>query len=103
MFRVDSDGNKQVEFPEFAPFILNHAGEISLQKFHREQIKGKNTLTDDELYVVLSNAYRFLSSMPKQRNTASIIHSRIQKDGSVSYGAYMSWVHHALAAKYVKK
>ena len=41
--------------------------------------------------------------MPKQRKTASIIHNRIQKDGNVSYGAYMTWVHHALAAKYVKK
>lgn len=103
LFRVDSNSNKEVDFPEFAPFILNHAGEIALQRFHKEQPKGKSTLTEDEVYVVLSNAYKFLSSMPKQRSATGKIFARISKDGAVSYGGFLSWIHHALAAKYVKK
>jgi hypothetical protein len=41
--------------------------------------------------------------MPKKKETVSIIYKRISKDNSLSYGAYMSWIHHALAARYKKK
>ena len=53
--------------------------------------------------MVVSNAYKFLSSMSKKRGVVSTIYGRISKDGKLGYGAYMSWVHQALAAKYVKK
>lgn len=82
---------------------MNHSGEISLQRFHREQTKGKSTLNEEELYIVLSNAYKFLSSMPKQKTAISRIFVRISKDGSVGYAGFLNWVHQALAAKYVKK
>lgn len=52
---------------------------------------------------MLSNAYCFLSSMPKQRETISLIHKRIAKDGLAGYASFLSWVHTALAAKYAKK
>jgi hypothetical protein len=82
---------------------LNHAGEISLQRFHKEQTKGKNSLNNEELYVVLSNAYKFLSSMPKQRTAISKIFTRISTNGSLTYAGFLTWIHHALAAKYNKK
>ena len=82
---------------------MNHAGEISLQRFHKEQTKGKNSLSDEELYVVLTNAYRFLSSIHKQRPAISKIYARIASKGTVSYSGFLNWVHHALAAKYNKK
>lgn len=103
LFRVDSNANKEVDFLEFAPFILNHAGEIALQKFHRQQIKGKNSLSEDELYIVFSNAFCFLSSMPKKKDAVNMIYKRISKDNSLSYGVYMNWIHHALSNRYKKK
>jgi len=82
---------------------LNHAGEISLQRFHKEQTKGKNSLNNEELYVVLTNAYKFLASIPKQRPAITKIYTRIAANGAVSYAGFLNWVHHALAARYNKK
>ena len=82
--------------------MLNHAGEIALQRFHREQEKGKKSLNVDELYVVLNNAYRFLVSMPKNRPAVDSIHARINTNGAVEYARYLNWIHKALAAKYKK-
>ena len=59
--------------------MLSHAGEIALQRFHKEQIKGKSTLNADEMYVVFSNAFNFLSTMPKQKGVISTIYQRIGK------------------------
>ena len=81
---------------------MNHAGEIALQRFHREQTKGKNSLTEEELYIVLSNAFRFLASMPKKKSAVGAIFNRICKDNTVNYGEYMRWINKALAAKYKK-
>lgn len=102
IFRIDNNSNKQIEFEEFAPFVLNHAGEIALQRFHRQQAKGKSGLSCEELYVVFGNAFAFLVSMPKERGAVSSIHSRLQKDGAVNYASYLNWIHTALAAKYKK-
>ncbi len=74
-----------------------------MQRFHKQQPKGKSTLTSEELYVCLSNGYKFLSSMPKQRAATEKIFVRISKDGAVGYSGFLNWVHIALAARYTKK
>lgn len=55
------------------------------------------------MYIVLSNGFRFLSSMPKKKTAVSAIFNRVNKDNVVSYGIYMRWINDALAAKYKKK
>lgn len=79
---------------------MNHAGEIALQRFHREQIRGKKDLTEDELYIVFSNAFSFLKSMPKSKNAVHAIFTRINKDGVVPYSNYCGWINKALANKF---
>nr|BAJ98216.1 predicted protein [Hordeum vulgare subsp. vulgare] len=104
LFRVDSDSNKEVDFNEFASFILSHAGEISLQRFHRQQPKGKVSLDGAEFYLCLSNAYSFLSTMPKEKDTVATIFNRVRGEQPlVSYAGFLNWIHHALAAKYKKQ
>jgi hypothetical protein len=47
----------------------------------------------------MSSAYSFLPSMRKQKLAHSKIFARINVNGSVSYGAFLDWVHNTLAAK----
>lgn len=79
---------------------MSHAGEIALQRFHKEQIKGKSSLTQDEMYIVFSNAFNFLSSMPKQKRVIGIIYERIGKGKDPSYGNYLGWISLALAKRF---
>ena len=52
MFRYDPNNDKNIEFEEFAPFILIHAGEIALQRFHFQQVLGKKTLNNEEFKLI---------------------------------------------------
>ncbi len=79
---------------------MMHTGEIALQRFHREQTKGKSTLNENELFIVFSNAFSFLSTMPKSRNVVNIIYKRIGNNSAPSYGAYLGWINRALASKF---
>jgi len=60
MFRVDPNNDKDIEFEEFAPFILAHTAEIALQRFHVQQPLGKSKLNKEEFMLVFRNAYSFL-------------------------------------------
>lgn len=100
LFRVDPNIDRKTEFHEFAPFILKHAGEIALQKFHREQTTGKSTLSEEELFIVFCNAFSFLKSVPKSRGAVTHIYTRINKNGSVQYGGYFQWIDKALAKRF---
>lgn len=52
---------------------------------------------------MISNAYSFLSSMPKEKETINVIFNRIRGEkANVSYAALLNWIHRALAAKYKK-
>lgn len=102
IFRVDPNSDRKTEFHEFAPFILNHAGEIALQRFHREQTRGKNNLNQAELTIVFSNAFSFLSSIRKQQSAISAIYKRIGNGSDPTYGAYLGWINRALANKFRK-
>ena len=65
---------------------------------------GKTVLSSHEFYQVLSNAYSFLSSIPKEKKVIGSIFDRIKTantDGA-SYAAFLNWIHRALAAKYKK-
>ena len=79
---------------------MNHAGEIALQRFHKEQIKGKSNLTLPELTIVLSNGYSFLSTMSKQKDAIKAIYTRAGKGSDPNYGAYLGWINRALAKKF---
>ncbi len=79
---------------------MSHSGEIALQRFHKEQIKGKTTLNFDQLYVVFSNAFNFLSNISKQKDVIRIIYDRIGKGKEASYGSYLGWVTLALAKRF---
>lgn len=81
---------------------MNHAGEIALQKFHREQVAGKSKLSFEELFIVFSNAFVFLSTMPKSQPAVKAIYGRIGKGSDPSYGDYLGWINRALATKFRK-
>jgi hypothetical protein len=57
-----------------------------------------------EFYQVLSNAYSFLTSIPKEKNAINKIFSRIKVENgeAVNYAGFLSWIHTALAAQYKK-
>jgi hypothetical protein len=76
---------------------------MSLQKFHREQPKGKSALSEPELYVVITNGFRFLASIPKEKVAINKIFESVHKNKEVPYGNYLNWVHRALADRYKKK
>lgn len=52
------------------------------------------------MFIVFSNAFSFLSTMPKQRNIVNVIHERIGKGSNPSYGNYLGWVTLALAKRF---
>ncbi len=71
---------------------MKHAAEISLQRFHREQVKGNNTLSEEQFYAVINGAYSFLVSMPKNKRVVGIIFERVKKNGVLTYGGFLAWV-----------
>jgi len=95
MFRYDPNGDKNIEFEEFAPFILTHTAEIALQRFHYQQRLGKNSLTKDEFKLVFRDAYHFLKDlMNKTEHVLGTIFDELDtnRDGLVTYKEYMTWV-----------
>jgi hypothetical protein len=52
---------------------------------------------------VFSNAYSFLSTIPKEKAVIQTIFNRIREGKQeASYGAWLNWVHRALSSKYKK-
>jgi hypothetical protein len=52
------------------------------------------------MYIVFSNAFNFLSSMPKQKGVIGVIYERIGKGKDPSYGNYLGWISLALAKRF---
>lgn len=52
------------------------------------------------MYIVFSNAFNFLSSMPKQKSVINTIYQRIGKGNNPSYGNYLGWISLALAKRF---
>ena len=75
--------------------------EMALLKFHEQQIKGKGDLTEEELHITFSNAFCFLKSISKEKTAVKSIYQRIGSGANVKYGAYLSWIHRALARKFL--
>lgn len=95
MFRYDPNGDKNIEFEEFAPFILTHAAEIALQRFHFQQaINGKSTLNRMEFKLVFRQAYHFLKTLRKKKEILNEIFAELDtnKDGFITYKEFMTWV-----------
>lgn len=94
MFRYDPNNDKNIEYEEFAPFILTHTAEIALQRFHFQQTLGKNTLTNAEFKLVFREAYHFLKSLNTTDGVLNAIFSELDtnKDGLITYKEYMTWV-----------
>ena len=100
MFRVDPNKDANIEFEEFAPFILKHAGEIGLRSFHSEQVPGKNILDEAEFKKVVFNAFSFLKSINKSDAILHGIFTKLAKGrGWVTYGDYVGWVFASIANK----
>ncbi len=59
-------------------------------------------MSQTELFVVFSNAFSFLSTMPKSESSVKAIYERIGKGSNPSYSAYVGWVNKALAKKFRK-
>jgi len=57
-------------------------------------------LNEEELFIVLGNAYNFLSTMPKSREIVSIIYKRISQNGGCSYGNFLGWINNALCKRF---
>lgn len=92
-FRLDKDGDGQISFEEFAPYILSHAAEIALQRFHFSQEKGKNTVTFSEFTILANRAYGFLKSISKETETLKVVFTLLDqsKTGNLSYGNFLRW------------
>lgn len=100
MFRVDPNKDSNIEFEEFAPFILKHAGEIGLRNFHIEQELGKKTLDEAEFKLVVHNAFGFLKSFDKSEKLLHSLFARLAKGRSfVTYTDYVGWVFASIASK----
>ena len=80
--------------------MLSHAGEIALQRWHKEQVKGKNNLNIGDLSVVFGNAFGFLVSMPKNQKIIELIYQRIGSGKDLTYGSYLGWITLALAKRF---
>jgi hypothetical protein len=59
-------------------------------------------LSEKDLFVVFSNAFSFLSTMPKSQGAVKAIYCRIGKGSNPSYSAYVGWINKALASKFRK-
>jgi len=94
MFRYDPNGDKNIEFEEFAPFILIHTAEIALKRFHYQQPKGKNSLTRDEFKLIFREAYRFLKALGQTDELLNMIFDELDTnhDKLVTYKEFMTWV-----------
>ena len=100
MFRVDPNEDAKIEFEEFAPFILKHAGEIGLRNFHVEQELGKKTLDEAEFSIVVKNAFGFLKSINKSDKILHGLFVRLSNGrGFVTYNEYVGWVFRSIASK----
>lgn len=94
MFRYDPNNDKNIEFEEFAPFILIHSAEIALQRFHFQQPIGKNSLTSQEFRLIFREAYHFLKTLDKSDTLLNTIFNELDTnhDGLVAYKEFMTWV-----------
>jgi Ca2+-binding EF-hand superfamily protein len=94
MFRYDPNNDKNIEFEEFAPFILIHAGEIALQRFHFQQVLGKNSLSNQEFKLVFREAYHFLRTLNKTDQLLNVIFGELDtnNDGFITYKEFMTWI-----------
>jgi hypothetical protein len=94
MFRYDPNNDKNIEFEEFAPFILIHSAEIALQRFHMQQVLGKSSLTNQEFKLIFHEAYRFLKTLNKNEEVLNNIFAELDRnrDGLVTYKEFMTWV-----------
>lgn len=65
-------------------------------------MKGKKTLTQEELFIVFSSAFGFLKSIAKHDTAIKNIYTRIGKGSDPAYGAYLGWISRTLAKKDTK-
>lgn len=94
MFRYDPNNDKNIEFEEFAPFILIHSAEIALQRFHLQQVLGKSSLTNQEFKLIFHEAYHFLKTLHTNEEVLNSIFAELDRnrDGLVTYKEFMTWV-----------
>lgn len=78
MFRIDKKGKGSIEFEDFAPFILKHSAEITLQRFHAQQKSGKTHINLEEFKFLMNGAYHFISAIKK--DNLHIIFGELDKD-----------------------
>lgn len=78
MFRIDKKGKGSIEFEDFAPFILKHSAEITLQRFHAQQKSGKNSIDLEQFKLLMGNAFHFVSAIKK--DNLHVIFGQLDKD-----------------------
>lgn len=82
-----------------APFILSHAGEIALQRFHYQQVLGKTSLSKTQLKLVFREAYKFLKTIDKEDDILDWVFAELDtdKDGFVTYQQYLTWIENVIS------
>ena len=61
---------------------MNHTTELALQRFHREEKTGKNSLNVSEFIKLAGMAFGFLRSIPKEEPVLKIIYRLLDTDRS---------------------
>ena len=57
-------------------------------------------MSENDLFIVIGNAYSFLSTMPKSKKIVAKIYERLNKGSGVVYGGYLQWINNAVSKKF---
>lgn len=97
LFRLDTDGNGSIDFPEFANFLLKrHCGELALQRRHKAggmKHGAERKIAPQEFIDLLNDSYRFLGVKVDDAQITEIFKdSDKDHDGLITYVEYFSFV-----------
>jgi Ca2+-binding EF-hand superfamily protein len=99
--RIDTDNSGEVDFEEFANFLLKrHCGELALQRTHRAgRIRNgaARKLTLEEFRVLLDDAYHFLGVKVDNETARRVFEqSDTDRDGLITYQEYFKFIETAI-------
>lgn len=97
LFRLDQDGNGQIDFPELGNFLLlRHCGEMALQIMHKNNkmsLGAQRKMNVAEFTILMNNAYSFLKVRVDDEAAKAIFEATdTDNDGLITYQEYFGFV-----------
>lgn len=79
--------------------MISHSAEVSLQRFHMKQGKGKNELSPEEFIFLVKDSFSYLHDLDSWDEVlVSVYHDMKQEEElSLTYKSFLGWIKKDLA------